>query len=113
MTTQTNWPTTKDQLKKDILSAKTQLYKDKRKASVMLCTPDFYQMVLEFAGQEFTPTINDRMVYSGEVGTWLGLRFINLNLLQNIGDFKYFDYTWTEKTVAGTEIACRYIVQFD
>ncbi len=79
----------------------------------MLCTPDFYQMVLEFAGQEFTPTINDRMVYSGEVGTWLGLRFINLNLLQNIGDFKYFDYTWTEKTVAGTEIACRYIVQFD
>lgn len=104
VTAQKDWPTTKDGLKKDILNAKTQLYKDKRKASVMLCSPDFYQMVLEFAGTDFTPTINDRMVYSGEVGTWLGLRFINLNLLQGIEDFKYYDYTWAEKTVEKANI---------
>lgn len=98
-------PTDLEGLKKDILSAKTELYKKKRSASVMICSPDFYQMVLQYAGTLFTPGLNDRMLFSGEVGTWLGLRFINSNLLQkDAGTFEYHDYKWQKKTVAGGDV---------
>jgi hypothetical protein len=93
---------TQDQfnVKSAILSAKTQLYKSKARGSVVICSPEFYQLILEAAGNSFTPTINDRMVYSGDVGSWLGLTFINSNLLQSAaGPFEYYDYTSTKKDV--------------
>ena len=90
-----------EELKNDILSARTTMYKNKRNGRVMLCSPDFYQLVMQYAGTLYTPSINDRMIYSGEVGEWLGLRFINLNLLQSAaGTFEYNDYRWEKKKVA-------------
>lgn len=89
-----------DLLKADILSARTTLYKKKRNGRVVLCSPDFYQLVMQYAGTLYTPSINDRMIYSGEVGEWLGLRFINLNLLQEMtAPLEYNDFTWTKKVV--------------
>lgn len=94
-------PQNLDELKNDILSARTTLYKQKRNGRVMLCSPDFYQLVMQYAGTLYTPSINDRMIYSGEVGEWLGLRFINLNLLQeDAAPLEYNDYTWTRKVVS-------------
>lgn len=75
-------PQNLEELKYDILSACTTLYKQNRNGRVVLCSPDFYQLVMQCAGTLYPPSINDRMIYSGEVGEWLGLRFINLNLLQ-------------------------------
>ena len=98
-------PKNLDELKHDILSARTELYKNKRNARIVLCSPDFYQMVMQYAGTLFTPSINDRMIYSGEVGEWLGLRFINLNLLQSeAGKFEYNNYAWDKKVVDAFEI---------
>lgn len=98
-------PTNLESLKRDILSAKTALFKSKRTGKIVLCSPDFYQMILEYAGSSFTPSINDRMVYSGEVGTWLGLTFINLNLLQSSADtFEYNNYAWERETVSQDDI---------
>ena len=98
-------PTNLDELKNDILSARTELYKNKRNARIVLCSPDFYQMVMQYAGTLYTPSINDRMIYSGEVGEWLGLRFINLNLLQGAaGTFEYNNYAWDRKVVSEDEI---------
>lgn len=94
-------PQNLDELKNDILSARTTMYKNKRNGRIMLCSPDFYQMVMQYAGTLYTPSINDRMIYSGEVGTWLGLTFINLNLLQSeAGTFQYNDYTWTRRQIS-------------
>lgn len=102
---QLNKPTDLESLKRDILSAKTELFKKKRTGKIVLCSPDFYQTILEYAGSSFTPSINDQMVYSGEVGTWLGLTFINLNLLQaGAGEFEYNDYSWERKTVRAEDI---------
>lgn len=94
-------PQNLDELKKDILSARTTLFKQKRNGRIMLCSPDFYQLVLQYAGTLFTPSINDRMIYSGEVGEWLGLRFINLNLLQgDAAPLEYNDYKGDKQTVS-------------
>lgn len=98
-------PMNLDELKHDILSARTELYKNKRNARIVLCSPDFYQKVLQYAGTLFTPSINDRMIYSGEVGEWLGLRFINLNLLQSdAGVFEYNNYAWDKKVVNKADV---------
>ncbi len=81
------------------------MYKNKRNGRVMLCSPDFYQLVMQYAGSLYTPSINDRMIYSGEVGEWLGLRFINLNLLQEeAAPLEYNDYTWTRKVVSADDM---------
>lgn len=94
-----------DELKKDILSARTTLYKNKRNGRVVLCSPDFYQLVMQYAGSLYTPSINDRMIYSGEVGEWLGLRFINLNLLQEeAAPLEYNDYAWDRKVVSADDM---------
>ena len=93
-------PQSLEELKYDILSARTTLYENKRNGRVMLCSPKFYQLVMQYAGTLYTPSINDRMIYSGEVGTWLGLTFINLNLLQSkAGTFEYNDFAWERKAV--------------
>ena len=94
-------PKNLDELKEDILSARTTMYKNKRNGRVVLCSPDFYQLVLQYAGTLFTPSINDRMIYSGEIGEWLGLRFINLNLLQaDAAPLEYNNYAWEKKVVS-------------
>ena len=94
-------PTNLDELKHDILSARTTMYKNQRNGRIVLCNPDFYQFVMECAGTLYTPSINDRMIYSGEVGEWLGLRFINLNLFQSAATpLEYNDYTWTKQVVS-------------
>lgn len=107
-------PTDLDSLRKDILAAKTQLWKNKCEPSIVICTPDFYSNILLYAGQEYTPGINDRMVYSGEVGTWLGLTFINSNLLQPAaGEFKYYNTTMEEKTVAAESVGKIGYIMYD
>lgn len=101
-------------LKQDILSAKTQLFKNKRTGKIVLCSPDFYQIILQYAGSSFTPSINDKMVYSGEVGTWLGLTFVNLNLLQEgAGKFEYNDYKWDKQSIHGETIKDIAYIMYD
>lgn len=91
-------PQNLEALKADILSARTTLYEQKRNGRVMLCSPRFYQLVMQYAGTLYTPSINDRMIYSGEVGEWLGLRFINLNLLQAaVAPLEYNNYAWVRE----------------
>lgn len=93
-------PQNLEELKYDILSARTEMYENKRNGRVVLCSPDFYQLVMQYAGTLYPPSINDRMIYSGEVGEWLGLRFINLNLLQGAtAPLEYNNYAWEKKVV--------------
>ena len=64
-----------------------------------------YQLVMQYAGTLCPPSINDRMIYSGEVGEWLGLRFINLNLLQEAtAPLEYNNYAWEKKVVNGNDM---------
>jgi hypothetical protein len=91
-------PTDQFSVKSVILDAKTEMYKNKTNPSVVLCSPDFYQVILEAAGNTYTPSLNERMVYSGEVGYWLGLTFINCNMLQaDLENVDYYDFASMEQ----------------
>lgn len=95
---------TVDTVKSDIIATRTEIVKGKGRANVVLCSPDFYGLVLQASGQDFTPTTNDRIAQSGNVGQWLGMTFVEANGLTGTG-LKYYDATGTLKTVDVSQVA--------
>ena len=70
---------TADKVKDDLIDTRTEIVKDKGRANVVMCTPEFYGLVLKAAGRDFTPSTNDRIASSGNVGNWLGFTFVEAN----------------------------------
>lgn len=89
--------------KTDIIATRKEIVKKKGRANVVICSPDFYGLVLESAGKDFTPSVNDRIVGAGNVGTWLGFTFIEAAGL-SAANAKYYDSTGALKTVAFANI---------
>ena len=52
---------------------------------------------LKAAGKDFTPSTNDRIAATGNVGQWLGFTFVEAN--GATGSIKYYDHTGAQKTV--------------
>lgn len=88
---------TADKVKDDLIDTRTEIVKDKGRANVVMCTPEFYGLVLKAAGRDFTPNTNDRIASTGNVGNWLGFTFVEAN--GAAGSIKYYDHTGTLKTV--------------
>lgn len=84
-------------VKDDIVKTRTEIIKAKGRVNVVMCSPEFYAQVLLAAGKEFTPQHNDRVAETGNVGSWLGMLFVEANGLT--GSITYYDSTGTLKTV--------------
>ena len=93
---------TAENVKTDIIATRKEIVKKKGRANVVMCTPDFYGVVLEAAGKDFTPVMNDRIADTGNVGKWLGMTFVEAN--GATGTVKYYDYTGTQQTVDLTNV---------
>nr|DAW68332.1 MAG TPA: hypothetical protein [Caudoviricetes sp.] len=93
---------TEDKVKADLIDTRTEIVKDKGRANVVMCTPEFYGLVLKAAGSDFTPSTNDRIASTGNVGQWLGFTFVEAN--GATGSIKYYDHSGTQKTVAMTGV---------
>lgn len=92
-----------DTVKSDIIATRTEIVKGKGRADVVMCSPDFYGLVLQAAGKDFTPVMNDRIAQSGNIGQWLGMMFVEANGLTGTG-LKYYDSSGTLKTVDVSKI---------
>lgn len=90
---------TKENIKSVILAVRKEVVKKKGRADVVMCSPDFYTTILEAAGAEFTPSRNDKINESGNVGHWLGFIFVENNGL-SATNAKYYDHTGALKTVS-------------
>ena len=88
---------TEDTVKSDLIDTRTEIVKDKGRANVVMCTPEYYGLVLKAAGKDFTPSTNDRIAATGNVGQWLGFTFVEAN--GATGSIKYYDHTGAQKTV--------------
>ena len=83
--------------KRQLIDTRTEIVKDKGRANVVMCTPEYYGLVLKAAGKDFTPSTNDRIAATGNVGQWLGFTFVEAN--GATGSIKYYDHTGAQKTV--------------
>ena len=61
--------------------------------NVVFASVETFALMLKAAGKEYTPTTNDRIVTSGQVGTWLNMLWIEADAIE--GTAKYYDYTGT------------------
>lgn len=68
-------------------------------ANVVLCSPEFYALVLKENGKDFTPVANDRIAATGAIGTMYGYTWIRAAGLSE-ASAQYYDSTGTLKTVA-------------
>lgn len=71
----------------------------KGKANVVLCSPDFYALVLKENGKDFTPAKNDEVAATGAIGDLYGFTWIRAAGLGE-AEAKYYDSTGALKTVA-------------
>lgn len=81
-----------------VIDTRTEIVTAKGTADVVMCSPKFYAMVLKYAGKEFQPSTNDRIRSSGNVGTYLGMTWIEANGMAATSA-KYYNYGGTLKTV--------------
>lgn len=71
----------------------------KGKANVVLCSPEFYALVLKENGKDFTPAKNDEVAATGAIGDLYGFTWIRAAGLSE-AEAKYYDSMGTLKTVA-------------
>ena len=65
----------------------------------MLCSPDFYALVLKESGKSFSPVKNDEVAATGAIGDLYGFTWIRAAGLGE-QEAKYYDSTGTLKTVS-------------
>ena len=89
---------TPSNIKSKVIAGRKEIRKQKASANVVLASVDTYSAMLEQAGDKFTPVINDEMFQTGQVGRYLGMLWIECNMLDLTTAAKYFDYTGTLQT---------------
>ena len=88
---------TTENIKSELIAARTAVVKKKARANTVLCSPDTFGLILDAAGAAFTPNINERMTNDGQVGRFLGMTFIECSGLAAT-NATYYDHTGTKKT---------------
>lgn len=91
-------PITANNVKADILGVRKALVDTGATANVLLCSTKVYAAILEYAGSDFSPTMNDNLNASGRVGSWLGFTVVECNGLSTTSAH-YYDYGGTDRTV--------------
>lgn len=91
---------TVDNLKSKVISIRSELRKKHAKPNAVIASVDTYSLMLELAGKEFVPLYNDDVIRSGKVGLWLGMTWIEADLLDGTtSDYKYIKEDGNEEEV--------------
>lgn len=89
---------TKDNIISKIISGRKSIRKQKASANVVLASVETYSTMLEVAGGKFTPVKNDEIIRTGQMGYYLGMLWVECNMLDLSTAAKYYDYTGTLQT---------------
>lgn len=95
---------TKTNIKKTVLDARKTVRKGQAVANVVLASVETYTTMLEAAGDQYTPVVNDQIMQTGQVGKWLGMLWVECNMMDVMDAAKYYDYAGVLQTVNLTEV---------
>jgi hypothetical protein len=79
-------------LKTQIIAGRKAIRKQKASANVVLASVDTFSLMLETAGDQYVPMKNDEIIRTGQVGHYLGMLWIECNMLDLSTEAKYFDH---------------------
>lgn len=89
---------TKANIKSQILAGRKAVRLGKAVANVVLASVDTYTIMLEAAGDQYTPVKNDEIMQTGQIGRWLGMLWVECNMLDLVSAAKYYDFAGTLQT---------------
>lgn len=91
---------TVDNIKSKVITARSELRKKHAKPNVVIASVDTYALMLESAGKDFTPMYNDDVIRQGKVGLWLGMLWVEADLLDgSTSDYQYLNDSGVATTV--------------
>lgn len=82
-----------------IIEGRKNIRKQKASANVVMASVETYSTMLEVAGDKFTPVKNDEIIKTGQMGYYLGMLWVECNMLDLTAAAKYYDYTGTLQSV--------------
>ena len=97
-------PITAANVKSKIIVGRKTIRKQKASANVVLASVDTFSAMLEEAGDKYTPVTNDEMFQTGQVGKYLGMLWVECNMIDLTAAAKYYDHSGALKTVDLTEV---------
>ncbi len=97
-------PITASNVKSKIIVGRKAIRKQKASANVVLASVDTFSSMLEEAGDKYTPVANDEMFQTGQVGKYLGMLWVECNMIDLTAAAKYYDYSGALKTVDLTDV---------
>jgi len=96
---------TASNVKQAVIEMRGALRKKHAKPNVVIASVDVYAAALEAAGKDFTPMYNDDVARQGKIGLWLGMLWIEADLLDGVtNDYKYLLADGTAKTVDTSDV---------
>ena len=107
---------TNDNFLTEVLAVRTEVVKAKGTADIILCSPDFFATMLEFAGNKYIPTTNEKLLAAaagGQVGNFLGMTWIEENAFAHDAAVNYYDYTGAKKSVTSATLGTVDFIMYD
>lgn len=95
---------TKENITTKIIGGRKAIRKQKASANVVMASVETYSTMLEASGDKFIPVKNDEIIRTGQMGYWLGMLWVECNMMDLTNAAKYYDYTGTLKTVDLTSV---------
>ena len=96
---------TKDNIKSKVIEARSGLRKKHAKPNVVIASVDTYALMLEAAGKDFTPMYNDDVIRQGKIGLWLGMLWVEADLLDgSTNDYQYLTEAGVATTVDTSDV---------
>ena len=82
----------------------------------VLCSPDFFATMLEFAGEKYIPTSNEMLLAAaagGQVGSFMGFTWIEVNGFASSADLAYYPHGGTKASVTAANLAKVEFIMYD
>lgn len=89
---------TKSNIISKIIAGRKAIRKQKASANVVMSSVETYSTMLETAGDKFIPVKNDEIIRTGQMGYYLGMLWVECNMLDLSTAAKYYDYAGTLQT---------------
>lgn len=107
---------TPDNFQQTVLGVRKEIVKAKGTADVVLCSPDFFATMLDYAGNKYTPTTNEKILAAaagGQVGNYLGMLWIEVNGFSHNAQITYNNEAGQVKNVTQQNLSKVDFIMYD
>ena len=107
---------TKSNFDDQVLAERKAVVEAKGTADTVLCSPAFFASMLGWAGAKYIPSTNEKLIAAaagGQVGSYLGMNWIECNGFATKNAVKYYNYAGDLKTVSAADMNAVDFIMYD